>query len=374
MVSRLWFLTSVVFALTVFAATANPSQQAHDPSLPDGATDVNRKATLGWQPGDYAQVHHVFLSTDYDDVAERRAYEATVHGQDNPYYEPGPLLLGRTYYWAIYEQFGITITPGPVWQFTVQESRAVEDMESYSNNTNYIFDTWLDGAGNANGIGGNGTGSVVNLSTSLVHGGAQSMHYAYNNSGERRRRAYSEAKRTFDPPQNWVSGNEKALALHFYGSADNDTDPMYLVLDDGNVSVVSVYGVLGEDPNDVKKEEWQEWNIDLEDFISAGLDLSNVVSIAVGFGDRDNSQAGGLGIVHFDDIRLCPTRCVPRYGPVGDASSDCVVDVADIEVLAAEWLNSGNSRADVYPDNRVNFKDYAEVMNSWSDEKLWPLP
>ncbi|GAF98029.1 unnamed protein product, partial [marine sediment metagenome] len=62
--------------------------------------------------------------------------------------------------------------------------------------------------------------------------------------------------------------------------------------------------------------------------------------VYVGFGDRDSHPlAGGKGIVYIDDIRACPPRCVPSLArPYADISENCVVDEADIEILAGDWL------------------------------------
>lgn len=365
-------LASLVFALTSFLTMANALEQAYDPTLPDGATDVNPKAVLGWSPGDGAILHHIFLSADFNDVntGSLLAWKAC---RTTTAYNTEPLLLGKTYHWRVDEVGYSQCAPGQVWSFTVQDRLTVDDMESYSRDADYIFDTWLDGAGDVNGVGGNGTGSIVELSTRIVRGGSQSMWYAYINSGQKRRRPYSEAKRTFDTPESRFAGG-RALGLWFYGNPDNDTEPMYLALDDGDMCETSVYGVLGEDPNDVKKQEWQQWNIDLQDFIDAGLDLSNIISIAIGFGDRTEADAepGGTGIVYFDDIRLYPRRCVPMYAPVADFSGNCIVDIADIQIMAGEWLESADVIADLYPDNKVDFKDYALLVDSWSEKKLWP--
>ena len=365
-------LVSLVFALTAFTNVTSASKQAHDPTIADGATGVSPRAALGWSPGDAAIKHHIFLSNDFDYVSSGSlgVWQAC---QTATTYQAGPLLLGETYFWRVDEVGFSYWAPGQVWSFTVQDSLTVDDMESYSDGPDYIFDTWLDGAGNIDGVGGNGTGSVVDLEMTNVHGGAKSMCYGYNNSGSRRRRAYSEAKCIFDTPQRWA-GTARALGLWFYGSANNDIEPMYVSLDDGSVSAVLVYGVLGEDPNDIKKEQWQEWNIDLCDFISAGLNLSNVVGIAVGFGDRTdaNGQPGGRGVVYFDDIKLYPRRCVPKYAPQADFSGNCIVDTEDIKIMAAQWLESGSLLADMNLDNTVNFKDYAVLVHSWSEKRLWP--
>jgi hypothetical protein len=39
-------------------------------------------------------------------------------------------------------------------------------------------------------------------------------------------------------------------------------------------------------------------------FADQGVNLTNVDSITLGFGNRDNPVAGGSGLMYFDDIRL----------------------------------------------------------------------
>jgi hypothetical protein len=77
----------------------------------------------------------------------------------------------------------------------------------------------------------------------------------------------------------------------------NDSEPMYVVLNDNAV-------VYNNDPDAVQIDEWKQWNIDLQNFADKGVNLTNVDSIGIGFGDRDNPQVGGSGLVFFDDIRL----------------------------------------------------------------------
>ncbi|MHC4629396.1 MAG: hypothetical protein ACYTDV_20655 [Planctomycetota bacterium] len=72
---------------------------------------------------------------------------------------------------------------------------------------------------------------------------------------------------------------------------------MYVVL---NSSAV----VYHDNPNAAQTNTWAEWRIDLQAFADLGVDLTNVRTIGIGFGDRKNPQAGGTGLVFFDDIRL----------------------------------------------------------------------
>ena len=49
------------------------------------------------------------------------------------------------------------------------------------------------------------------------------------------------------------------------------------------------------------EDEWTEWTVSLQEF---NVDLTNVDTITIGFGNRTNPVAGGAGSMFFDDIRL----------------------------------------------------------------------
>jgi hypothetical protein len=70
---------------------------------------------------------------------------------------------------------------------------------------------------------------------------------------------------------------------------------MYVALNGGTA-------VYHDNPNAALIGTWTEWTIDLQEF--TGVGLANVNRIAIGFGDKNNLQAGGSGLVLFDDIRL----------------------------------------------------------------------
>ena len=85
----------------------------------------------------------------------------------------------------------------------------------------------------------------------------------------------------------------------------NDPEPMYVALNENAV-------VYHDNPNAAQINTWTEWNIDLQGFADQGVNLSNVDKISIGFGDRNNQQAGGSGTMYFDDIRLYPLRPGPE--------------------------------------------------------------
>ncbi|MFB0552213.1 MAG: hypothetical protein ACETWQ_02760, partial [Phycisphaerae bacterium] len=152
----------------------------------------------------------------------------------------------------------------------------------------------------------------------------------------------------------------------------NDSESMYVAIANNTGPPAVVYH---EDPDAAQIDTWTEWNIDLKGFKDQGVNLADVNSIAIGFGDRDNPQAGGSGLMYFDDIRLYRPRCVPDKLTLSqaDLNSDCVVDFRDLKIIAGDWLDSGlDLDADLNADSMVDFADYAVLADQWLEEQIWP--
>ncbi len=83
------------------------------------------------------------------------------------------------------------------------------------------------------------------------------------------------------------------------GIASNIPEPMYIVLEDsaGNNAVVT-----HSDPAAVNINIWTQWDIPPTDF--TGVNLAAVRSMAIGVGNRANTQPGGAGDLYIDDIGL----------------------------------------------------------------------
>ncbi|UCD51965.1 MAG: discoidin domain-containing protein, partial [Phycisphaerales bacterium] len=151
--------------------------QAREPQPAPGDTGVAVGTALNWRAGREAVTHDVYLSTDPDALALAASVEMTS-------YTPGDLLFGSPYYWRVdevNEADEISVWEGTVWDFMTQEFAVIDDMESYNDDENRIYDTWLDGWINE-------TGSTVGYleapfaERTIVNSGAQSMPLAYDNS------------------------------------------------------------------------------------------------------------------------------------------------------------------------------------------------
>ncbi len=118
------------------------------------------------------------------------------------------------------------------------------------------------------------------------------MPFAYDNAVGK-----SEATLTLTYPRDWTEEGVGVLSIWFQGDASNADEPMYVVLN-------GTAGVTNDIPNAAQIDVWTEWRIDLQAFADQGINLTNVNTITLGFGNRTNPVAGGTGLVFFDDIRL----------------------------------------------------------------------
>jgi len=251
--------------------------QAREPEPVDGAANVAPNVALNWRSGRDAEAHDVYLGTDPDMLDLVDTVDAVGFTPDGVEYD-------ATYYWRIDEIDAASVWEGDVWDFSTQPYAVVEDFESYTDDENTIFDTWLDGFVNE-------TGSTVGYfdapfaEQTIVHGGRQSMPLFYDNAGS----TVAEAEYAFDA-QDWTANGLKSLSLYFHGEPDN-TGQLYVKINDTKV-------VYDGGSTDIAKAQWQVWNIDLA---TVSGDLRSVTRLVVGV-----EGAGATGVVYVDDIFLYP--------------------------------------------------------------------
>jgi len=298
-------IPQAALSLPVKAGSANP---------PSGATDVKQTTILTWGAGDYASSHEVYFGTDQEAVHNADTSSPDYKGSRNlgsQSYDPGKLEWDTTYYWRVDEiNNNNPDSPwiGGLWSFTTANFLIVDDFEDYYVGNNEIWWAWIDGLGYAShptlpAHPGNGTGSMVGDETTgsymeetIVHGGGKSMPVFYDNNQQLKAK-YSEAELTLTYPRDWTENGVDTLTIWFHGDPANAAETLYVAL---NGSAV----VNHDNPNAAQIDTWTQWNIDLQGFADQGVNLANVNTIAIGFGDKKNPQPGGSGTAYFDDIRL----------------------------------------------------------------------
>ncbi|MCP4607775.1 MAG: hypothetical protein GY845_03520 [Planctomycetes bacterium] len=277
---------------------------AREPSPDSGATDADVDTFLSFRAGREASEHDVYFSSDMQTVIDETISPVRIPvSSSSAGYDPGVLDLNQTYYWKVNEvneAESPAIWQGDLWSFTTQEHLAVDDFESYNDlnedetGSNRIYLSWLDGFDNPTI-----NGSIVGYADppfaekTIVHSGNQSMPMSYDNSAAGK----SEATLSLASNRDWTVNGVNTLTIWLSGDAANAAETLYVVLN-GNALVTN------DNLNAAQESAWTEWSIDLQAFANQGVNLTNVTSITLGLGNRNNPMAGGAGMMFFDDIRL----------------------------------------------------------------------
>jgi hypothetical protein len=97
---------------------------ASNPSPADGVQFVHPDQDLRWEKGLGNLFHTIYFGTSFDEVDQ-----ATTGGMMtiDPTNDPGPLELGKTYFWRVDEFDGLKTYKGSVWSFTTLPEVAVTD-------------------------------------------------------------------------------------------------------------------------------------------------------------------------------------------------------------------------------------------------------
>jgi hypothetical protein len=238
---------------------------AVNPSPADGATDVPVDVTCSWVEASFATSREVWLGT-------AGAMEKVDPAPAAATYGPANLELGQTCQWRV-DQVGPSGTvPGHVWTFTTADYLDADGFELLASDAE-IQAEWPHNIG--------GGFQYVFLATDEQ--GNRSMQLDVQNQYEP---YFTEATRTYDSPQDWSKFGVEMLSLSFIGRDDNVEHPFYLRLEDTSGQSLKV-----EHPFTYacQSQIWRQWDVALEEFSAAGVDLSKVAKITVGLGSGEPS-------------------------------------------------------------------------------------
>ncbi len=213
------------FGYLVLSGAAVIPGPSSSPSPISGAMLEDTWVNLSWRPGIFAVSHDIYIGDNFDDVND--GAEGTFRGNQAEAYlvagfpgfaYPDGLIRGTTYYWRIDEVNDTEPNSpwkGEVWSFKIANYLVVDDFEDYNDYPpDDIFSTWIDGYGVATNGALVGNDTPPFAEQSIVHSGAQSIPYFYDNIGTAN---YSEAERTFSPAEDWTRESVKVLSLWFKG-------------------------------------------------------------------------------------------------------------------------------------------------------------
>jgi hypothetical protein len=280
------------------------------PNPPYGVTNVSHSQKLSWVAGGGAASHQVYFGTDQ--AAVRNATSASPEykgpkalGAES--FDPGLLEWDTDYYWRIDEINDVNANSpwkGNVWTFRTANFFVIDDFESYNNMdppnplSYTIFAGWPDGYGTTDNGALIGNDLPPYAEQNVVHSGLQAMPYSYNADQK-----YAEGTHTITYPRDWTEKGAEKLVIWFKGDWINVGVPMYVAIANatGAPAVVN-----HENAEATRLDVWTEWTIPLQAFADQGVDLTDVDTISIGFGNKTSPQAGGSGKMYFDDIRLYP--------------------------------------------------------------------
>ena len=271
------------------------AEAAYYPTPADGANNAQLTSPLTWYAGKGALKHHLYFGGDAGAVAAGTAdVDQGLFDAAATTFDPGTLDALTTYYWRVDEnKAGNAVLAGPVWSFSTV--LPVEDFESYNDDDNRIFDSWLDGYANGTGATvGNWESPFAELT--IVHDVNQAMPLDYNNVDEP---YYSEAEFEFDTAQDWTVDDASTLILYVRGKMGNAVVPLYVgITDSSNKTAL----VTHPDGAIATRTKWVEWQIPLADF--ANVSKTRVKKLFIGLGDSENPSEGGKGRMYIDTICL----------------------------------------------------------------------
>jgi len=319
---------------------------ASKPQPAAGAEGLDPATVLSWRAGREADAHDVYLSDNQQAVLGGTALVDSI--VQSSYDTSGlDLALGTTYYWRIdevNEAEAVGSWVGPVWSFSTNPYQTVEDFESYNDDDNTIYDTWIDGWVNE-------TGSTVGYleapfaERSIVYGGRQAMPLFYDNTTV----ANSEAERAFDTAQDWTRSGIATLLINVQGSEANTGGQLYAKINGVKVA-------YDGDASAVTTAAWTAWTIDLA---TLGTNLANVTSLVIGI------EGGGSGVLYVDEIRLLPA--VPPASAVVTALPAASVEVTGDNGMVLS-INGIDVSGLVLGTTSTDFEKYADHPAADADD------
>ncbi len=284
-----------------------PPYAVGTPYPPNNAVEIEVSPILTWTAGDKAAQHELYFGTSMEAV-ENAAIGSPEHiatlELGNESYDIGTLEYNSTYYWRIDEVNDLhpdSPWVGQTWNFTTGNFILIENFENYSDySPDEVWNTWFDGysdATNGSTAGYPDPDFLMDehyLENINVHSGRWSMPLFYDNAV-----GLSEVTRTLTGSlRNWTQDDVVTLTMWYYGDPNNSPEPMFVAINDSAV-------VTNDDTNAALVTEWTRLDIPLQEFADLGVNLNNVSSITLGFGNKQNPLGGGgAGHVFFDDIRL----------------------------------------------------------------------
>ena len=208
---------------------------------------------------------------------------------------------------------------GNLWDFTTGDFIVIEDFEDYNNydteSEDAIFYTWVDGYGideNGSYVGHDLKENQPICEEEIVFAGNWSMPFYFNNEEP------ALASEANAPGMNPKSGRTMKAptpsSSTFMEDSSNNAGQLYIDLEDAQEVSTRIYH-----PNSVPvftTEEWQEWEIVLNEVADVNLVAIKKMTIGV---ENIPGEDDAEGLIFIDSIRRYPTVTGhPRSQPYRD--------------------------------------------------------
>lgn len=267
--------------------------------------------TLRWQPAlGVNGPQYIYFGSTFADVNDANTsdpeYQDSVGPNTTSYtLSSSDVEREQTYYWRVDQTIDSNVVKQDVWSFSVWNRTWVDNFDDYGSDAN-LQAVW----------GSNAAWS------------SRTMQIDYNSTN------YEVSADACDLLCSTDVSENAMLVLEVRGH-DDMNDGIYVVLEsnDGAESGVVQYPDSRE-LNQQSYEPFRTWEIDLQDFASQGVDLTNVTGIKIGVG---SSAPSGSGTVSIDDVRLDYPYCIAELIPA-DFDNNCWVGMEELEMLVNNWL------------------------------------
>ena len=296
--------------------------------------------TLQWNAATDADGNHlVYFGTSFADVNDANTsdpeYKVSLPLGTTLYTLPlAGVTKGQAYFWRVDETVGGNVVKGlSVWQFSVSNITWVDGFDNYHPDIGYdVGEELLQAVWGPNATG------AADFNLQIVYEGA-----LYNAVGA-------------DTSALLCSSNisENAMLVLLVRGHDNMKEPnnIYVKLESDSGAQSGI--VHFPEPNALNQQLYEPmilWPIDLQEFASQGVDLTNVTQIIIGVDNGSGGSPGDSGTVTINDIRLDYPWCDSAMAELipADFTKDCYVGMDDMDLLANNWLAASTEVTAVEP-------------------------
>jgi hypothetical protein len=279
--------------------------------------------TLQWTAATEADGNHlVYFGTSFADVNDANTSDPEYKGSFPLATTSYTLSLadvakGNAYCWRVDETVGANVIKGEsIWQFSVSNVTWIDRFDNYPSDTE-IQAVWGPNSSNASDFN-----MIINYSSAQYAVSANASALLCSNN---------------------ISQNAM-LALLVKGH-DNMSDNLYVRLESNNGAQSGI--VHFPDKRELNQQLYEPsrlWPIDLQDFVSQGVILTNVTKITIGVDNGSGGLPSGSGMVTINDVRLDYPWCDTSLAELipADFSKNCWVGMEELDALANNWLAKFN--------------------------------